>query len=620
MKNKGFTLAEILGVIVVIALLLLLIVPNIINRISESSKDATDTENNIIYNAADQYIKENPDKFPPGKSGRYCITIKELIDDGKLVSPVVDVTTGENIEDKSVMVTIYSTGNTEYEIKEGTECEQSSALPMIDFIVDPKGSEWVKSRTVTIIYPSVDGNFEASHRIDNGDWTRDTSADDGGRIEIVFDKISTLEARLKGNQIITSKINIVNVDSEKPEVKGVDVPDTWSNQNKTAVATVYDGISGVEEYYLSKTNTPPTEDSEGWVNVHYDKGEKKISLTNLDEGTYYLWVKDKAGNISESSDSSQFVIDKIDKVPPTCEIKVGSGTLGNNSWYVSNVRLDLSYNDEGGSGVSEYGIVPSNTATYNNKKSATQTADTGGTTYYGYVKDEAGNTATCNLSIKKDETKPTITATLKLPNGSKYTQNTWSRSNVTRTLTAKDNLSQIAKVQRRANGSSSWSNEGNLSAYAVGEGNHNHYFRAVDQAGNISTELHLIVKVDWTPPVTPYCSNLHSIKGLKLTSTTCNGKRNCASTFKTVGVTWSFGFDRNIYDALSGINRLEIYWVPNKHVGESGVEVCRWVTECGGGYKGHGDDLPVVFDQRFRTWDNAGNLSQVAICTVTFTY
>ena len=43
--KKGFTLAEILGVIVIIGLLLILIVPTVLNRISTSGDDAKKTEN-----------------------------------------------------------------------------------------------------------------------------------------------------------------------------------------------------------------------------------------------------------------------------------------------------------------------------------------------------------------------------------------------------------------------------------------------------------------------------------------------------------------------------------------------------------------------------------------------
>ena len=157
--KKGFTLAEILGVIVIIGILLVLIVPAVINRITESEDEVKGATGNIIYNAADQYIKEHPDLYPPGQSGRYCITIKSLIEDGKLVEPVIDPSTGEDISDKSVMVTIYTAGTSDFELTEKDTCEEIASVSFIDFDVTPKGSSWVKQRTVKIIWPKMDGDY-----------------------------------------------------------------------------------------------------------------------------------------------------------------------------------------------------------------------------------------------------------------------------------------------------------------------------------------------------------------------------------------------------------------------------------------------------------------------------
>ena len=75
--KKGFTLAELLGVIVIISVLLILVVPTIINSITKNKQPAENTGKEIIYNAADQYINANSTKYPKGKSGKYCIPIKK---------------------------------------------------------------------------------------------------------------------------------------------------------------------------------------------------------------------------------------------------------------------------------------------------------------------------------------------------------------------------------------------------------------------------------------------------------------------------------------------------------------------------------------------------------------
>ena len=52
MKEKGFTLAEILGVIVIIGLILLLVGPAIVNRIRASREKVGKTTEELVYYAA----------------------------------------------------------------------------------------------------------------------------------------------------------------------------------------------------------------------------------------------------------------------------------------------------------------------------------------------------------------------------------------------------------------------------------------------------------------------------------------------------------------------------------------------------------------------------------------
>ena len=416
MRKKGFTLAEVLGVIVIISLLLIIIVPSVINRITGTKDDAVYAGEDIVFKATDEYISEHPEDFPNGKAARYCITIKELLDEGKLVPTgmrdgkeiFVNSISGKDYTNLSVMVTIYSSGIRDYEIKAGDKCEELAVLPIIDFLVEPSGTAWVKQRVVTILYPKLEG-YTYQYKIDDGKWTdagslNDYNVDYYSKELPAFTKISTLYARAKKDNAINGRIEISNIDSEKPVVRKVSVPSGWSNKNKTATATVYDGISGVKAYYLSTSSSKPSENSSGWKDVNYSKGEKTIKLNNLNDGTYYLWVKDKAGNINESN--NKFTIDKIDTEKPKCYITI-NGKIGNNNWYKSEVKAKLNYSDNGGSKVIDYGIGTSSSISYNGKDEATQTADTKGITYYGYVKDGAGNTNQCKVSLKKDSTAPT---------------------------------------------------------------------------------------------------------------------------------------------------------------------------------------------------------------------
>ena len=313
--KKAFTLPEILGVIVVISLLLILIVPTILNKLVTSKEDAQNTENEFIYDATNIHIRENPEEYPPGKSGKYCIPIKDLIDEGKLVEPVKDVVTGEDLSSKSVLVTVYAAGTMEYEIKEGSECKDLATLPMIDFIADPNGSKWVKKRTVTIIYPNVEGDYEARHRIERGNWVSDSQANDGGNVKLEFTKSAKstkIEAQLKGKQIITGKFNVVNVDSDLPVITKIEAG-KWSNNDRMVGITARDKTSGLDGICFSNSSNKPALDSSCWKIFTSTGGKEATYLGELNMGTSYIFVKDKAGNISDSTGGDN-IISFVDKV------------------------------------------------------------------------------------------------------------------------------------------------------------------------------------------------------------------------------------------------------------------------------------------------------------------
>lgn len=309
--GKAFTLAEVLGVVVIIGILLILIVPTILNRLTSSKNVAHNAGENIVFDAASQHISENPEDYPPGKAGRYCISIRTLVDEGKLVNPVKDPSTGDDISDKSVMVTVYSAGTSDYEIREGDDCDRLSSLPMIDFEVTPKGSSWVPKRTVKIIWPAIDGDYKARYRVDNGEWQYVDSINSrsGGSTEIIFDKSATsrpLQAQYIGvgeetstNNIIDSKINIVNVDSVKPtctlSLAGTMGDNNWYRSNVTVNfgennSNLNDDLSGVVSYNLSKSDTTSFDGVSSLVQTEDTAGAK-----------YYGYVKDKAGNIGQCS-------------------------------------------------------------------------------------------------------------------------------------------------------------------------------------------------------------------------------------------------------------------------------------------------------------------------------
>lgn len=101
-NNHGFTLIEILGVIIILSLILLLTIPKIISSVDNYDDDVNDVVLKVIESAAIRYINDNTFDFPKKEQNKYCISISELIKNEYLKGPIVyqenDITNTHSIK------------------------------------------------------------------------------------------------------------------------------------------------------------------------------------------------------------------------------------------------------------------------------------------------------------------------------------------------------------------------------------------------------------------------------------------------------------------------------------------------------------------------------------------
>ena len=92
MKNKGFTLAELLAVITLLALILVFVLPKILNVYNNKKDEVKESKARVIYSAADTYLKENIDDYPMTTGYEYCLDIDDLDKENLIPIDVTDIT------------------------------------------------------------------------------------------------------------------------------------------------------------------------------------------------------------------------------------------------------------------------------------------------------------------------------------------------------------------------------------------------------------------------------------------------------------------------------------------------------------------------------------------------
>ena len=125
-KEKGFTLIELVGVVVILAIIALVVFPATLNVLNQGQTNVDNSIKDLVITAANEYVGDRINNFPKqlenktgersyGSKGK--ITTQMLVQNGYLEQSVID----ENCEIQDDYVTV--TSNTQkyiFEYVEGT--------------------------------------------------------------------------------------------------------------------------------------------------------------------------------------------------------------------------------------------------------------------------------------------------------------------------------------------------------------------------------------------------------------------------------------------------------------------------------------------------------------------
>ena len=281
------------------------------------------------------------------------------------------------------------------------------------------------------------------------------------------------------------------------------------------------------------------------------EGKKDLNATigNITEnGTYYAWVKDIAGNIS----SKEFTVNKVDKTAP----EITSFETNNTEWTNQDVTLTVNANDNE-SGLytsSPYGWNSASVWSWynNNQKSVSENGK-----YTVYVRNAVGNVSSKSITVNNiDKTAPTmpvITAKIGSDTGSAYTSGTWTNQPVVITATSTDEQSQINRIEYsydNATWKTDWGtnlvtrgNQKSIKGTWNSKYNTTIYVRAIDNVGNASDSSSIVLRQEKIAPTVTLSPNGGSYaiptSGKATIKTTLTAEDTGDSGLKTLQYAWS---------------------------------------------------------------------------------
>ena len=337
-SKKGFTLVELLGVLVVLGLISVIIVPKVIDSITTSKEAAYQTQVETIENAAKKYGISNDLLYPKEGEKKY-IAVKDLIAVGELSDKeIINPKTGNKMN--GYVLVEYNSGYQQYEYTYVEEIDENTlgAMGPTYEVKDP--TKWTTSKNVTIIYPKGNGKYEYEftfkgiveiggheYNYTEQDWKEKWISTPELRKNITFKTNGSLIARVKNKDeyIYGSTLGIEKIDNTAPSAAlGYD-KNTLTTNKINLVATCTDDESGISKYLFKLGNG-------NWI----DNGtSNKYTFSNLNDSTSYDFSVECINGVGMTSQSTLN--------STTSEIGAPTFIVSNPGKWETNKNVTISY-------------------------------------------------------------------------------------------------------------------------------------------------------------------------------------------------------------------------------------------------------------------------------------
>ncbi len=452
-NNKGFTMIELIGAVIILGLLMTIAIPNISKLMERFRIDYYTKLEKTVREAAIEFYKDNRIYRPNDLLKADHVDVNSTLVTKNYLSDVKDYHGG--VCSNSYVVVIYK-GNDNYEYQTCLRCAGDDYYTEHTYC----NEAWLNNDNISKEFGSKSGLYiyyntpreEVRKKLNIG--MNVVKRDNNGRL---------LEsASLDDNTILPNNINeldttpILDADNKKTTtlIYSVDGANQYIDatiyKHKAPLVNINDQSNTALSISLIHNDTffEATNTTVSYYEWKRNGTWSKISCDSLFNKNCYLTIDDEINeqvsfrfvtNENNVSDETQPYTLKFSTSRPACRIDITGNSK--NSWY-KELSADIKNTSNDTNATKSIGIIATlsryvskiteNDYQYDNKSVAiTKYNSDGDWVILGIVKDKFGNVGYCQKDVKIDHTAPSLT----IENSSK---GAWTNSSILLTLSAYD--------------------------------------------------------------------------------------------------------------------------------------------------------------------------------------
>ncbi len=389
MSKKGFTLVELVGVVIILALIAIIAFPPILNAIRQTEGKISDASKEILYSATELYVSENTNTFPRINGNTYCITLESLVQGEYLPSKVYDATSGDEIPLTNIVEAKYEQDRFSYNLN--NECVEYVYRPPFDIDNSGANKPELLDNMMSIYYDGTnwivsDGTQQQWYNYDNKEWANAVVLNDGVN-KNVGDTISEDDIALWYVWIPRYKYQLFNANNGSVSEQLINIT-FESGTSTTGTVTCTDAISGSGTSSQTCTNAS---NGNWYTHPAFTFGDEELTgfwvgKFEISGSTDKITIKPNVSSLRNETNSSFFTA--IQNIKTTYNLNGDSHMMKNMEWGA------VAYLSHSKYGIGEEVYKNNSSSYYTGRSSGTTESEAstyGSYTYDGKIVGSDGN-------------------------------------------------------------------------------------------------------------------------------------------------------------------------------------------------------------------------------------